>query len=378
MFVHLPTLERAVRLTLRPDTTPPVHLAFASFFLLGWLGLLPLVAVARGLDRALYPGFRQQRIVEPLFIMAAPRSGTTFLHRLLARDERFTTITLLQSLLPAVNCYRALDGLSRLDGRLGRWGRRLMERLEGRAFQGWDGIHPIALDRPEEDEMIFLYTALSPALFLGFPFLRELRYTAFVDDMPRPIRRQLRRWYRETLKRHLYATGPDRTLLAKTVLGGGRLGLLLKTCPDMRVVHVIRDPAKTVPSALSMLSRPWRAFAPDRAGDSRQTRRLARIILRYERRMLELRRTLPASQYLELRFEELTADPAAAVERIYRHFDIPMSEPFRRELERARERSRNHQSNHSYGLDDFGLDESWLAREAADIYRAYRMPLPGA
>ncbi len=44
-----------------------------------WLGL--------GLDEILFPGYRKINLPRPVFIIGNPRSGTTFLQRLLARDE---------------------------------------------------------------------------------------------------------------------------------------------------------------------------------------------------------------------------------------------------------------------------------------------------
>ena len=39
------------------------------------------------LDYLLFPDFRRVRVREPLFVVGVPRSGTTFLHRLLAGDR---------------------------------------------------------------------------------------------------------------------------------------------------------------------------------------------------------------------------------------------------------------------------------------------------
>ena len=50
-----------------------------------WLGFL--------LDSILFRDCRNLLIREPVFIVGVPRSGTTFLHRLLARDEeQFTSM----------------------------------------------------------------------------------------------------------------------------------------------------------------------------------------------------------------------------------------------------------------------------------------------
>src|SRR6201995_1629446 len=54
---------------------------------LGAFGLLQLrqaiSAITLGLDYVFYPSHRKQQIDRPIFIIGNPRSGTTFLHRLL-------------------------------------------------------------------------------------------------------------------------------------------------------------------------------------------------------------------------------------------------------------------------------------------------------
>src|ERR1700753_1491001 len=54
---------------------------------LGAFGLLQLrqaiSAITLALDYVFYPGHRKQPIDRPIFIIGNPRSGTTFLHRLL-------------------------------------------------------------------------------------------------------------------------------------------------------------------------------------------------------------------------------------------------------------------------------------------------------
>ena len=46
--------------------------------------------LAYGLDQLFYPDLIHQAVEQPIFIVGNFRSGTTLLHRLLAKDERFT------------------------------------------------------------------------------------------------------------------------------------------------------------------------------------------------------------------------------------------------------------------------------------------------
>lgn len=377
MMVHTPTLLEALRLTFTPRSTPPRHVAATTGLLSVWAGLLAVIAASRALDRVLYPQFRAQQVRAPVYIVAAPRSGTTFLHRLLARDQRFVTIKLLHSLLPSISLQEAVERLAGIDEELADARLHgLVKRLEGWAFSGWRGIHHTALDEAEEDELLFVYTALSPALVLLFPFLDDLEHAAFVDDLPQPVQRRLMRWYLETLRRHLYRVGDGRTLLAKNALVAGRLFSMLEVMPDMRVIHIVRDPTESIPSALSMFTRPWKALAPSRAGATEQSRRLAGIIVRYYRRMAKLREELPPQQLVEVGFEELTGDPRATVSRIYDQLGLELTDEVRQALDEAAERSRNHKSRHRYDLEEFGLDAAWFRREAADVFQSYGLELP--
>ena len=58
---------------------------FACLQLLHWIGF--------ALDEILFRGYRDIEIRQPTFVLGVPRSGTTFLHRLLAHDPQFTTFS---------------------------------------------------------------------------------------------------------------------------------------------------------------------------------------------------------------------------------------------------------------------------------------------
>ena len=76
----------------RTENTParltPRRIAILLFFfpvftilkLSSWLGF--------AWDDLFYKEYQQQKLAQPVFIIGNPRSGTTFLHRLMARDER--------------------------------------------------------------------------------------------------------------------------------------------------------------------------------------------------------------------------------------------------------------------------------------------------
>ena len=73
------------------------------------------------LDGILFPGFRKTEVKAPLFIVGYPRSGTTFLHRLLGKDEEHVSHmkTWELFLAPSIIQKKILKFLGDMDERLG-------------------------------------------------------------------------------------------------------------------------------------------------------------------------------------------------------------------------------------------------------------------
>lgn len=371
MYFHLSMLGRLLRLTLSPRRLHPLHALVALLFIPLFLLLRGLVVVARWMDRLLYPEYRNQPLAAPIYIVGNPRSGTTFTHRLMARDERFTYFQLYHTIFPAVSLHRLLRAIGAIDRRLGSPGYRLVQAASRKGFAGWDDIHRTGPREAESDEMLFMFALLSPLLALQFPYIDELEPAMFVDRLPEATRRKLMRTYVDSLRRQLYATGPDRILLQKVALIAGRIHSIVEAIPDIRIVHLVRHPYESVPSLISMFQAPWRAIAPQAMRDHHASRALAEVIFSYYRVLLDLKRTMPPSQFIEVRYEELVADPKATVERVYRELDLPMSNEYAAILDQERVGARAYRSKHSYSLEACGLTRDDVYCAMPEVFEAY-------
>src|SRR5262245_52125576 len=171
--------------------------AYVLFFSGLFLLFLIVIVIGRALDHLFFPRFRRQPVKDPVFIIAPPRSGTTLLQNLLSLDEaRFVHLKLYQTIFPSV-CYQRLFVVAnRLDRFFGSPVRKLVGVCERKWFGGWDGLHTLRLNQPEEDDALFLYAFASEAIFLLFPFIDELWAAGFPDALPRADRRKLMRYYR--------------------------------------------------------------------------------------------------------------------------------------------------------------------------------------
>lgn len=373
MTFHLPTLLKLFRLTFSRRHFRLRHAANVFLFFSIYVVFGLLVLTGRLLDHVFWPGFRRQPLRAPLFVIANPRSGTTLLQRLLAHDvERFSSLKLYHTIFPAISWYRFFDLLGRLDRAVGRPGRRLLDWIERKAFKGWEGVHALAFDQAEEDENLFVYKLLTPSVFLLFPWVDELPELQYVDRMPEPTRRRLMRWYTGCLRRHLYATGPEKTFLSKVVIAAGRMESVMEALPDGRVVYLVRHPYEAIPSFVKMFWLAWRAHSPQIPLDSEECRAFARMTTGYYRYYLALAKRYPPERFVTVLYEDLLRDPAGTVESIYARLGLEMSGAHRAALaEEASRRQESHRSSHTYSLEQIGLTKEWIQEELAEAFEVY-------
>ena len=91
MYINLKLFGKALYLSLFTCRFSLRRWAYIGFFTALYWVMWLLVALGRALDHLLFPGFRQQPIIRPVFIVAPPRSGTTRWlqrNRCVARGDR--------------------------------------------------------------------------------------------------------------------------------------------------------------------------------------------------------------------------------------------------------------------------------------------------
>jgi len=373
MYVDLPSLTGALRASIKSGKATPRFWAWSLGFLDFYALMTGTVAAAHRIDDALYPEWRDTEVREPVFIFAGARSGTTLLHRLLTLDEsRFTSFKLYQTVLPAVSAYKAVDHLAKLDERMfgGRIAKRLLA-LDQALFPGFRDVHPMGLTEAEEEEALFIYTAISPALLLLFPFIDEMPRAWSMDDVPEDARRKVMEFYEECLKRHLHAEGDGRTILVKSVLAAPRAEAMMKTFPDGKVIHLVRHPYQSIASAISLLTMSWRSIFPDWDPSGPEFRRFGYLMMAFYRRYAELGDSLPDDRFITVPFGELVKDPQGQVERIYERFGWRMPEHVHTRLINECNHRKKFKSAHKYSLEDFGLTKDEVYEELSDLFEKY-------
>jgi hypothetical protein len=332
---------------------------------------LAVTAAAQAVDDHLFGDWKHVDVREPVFIAAPPRSGTTLLFNLMARDPAFTCMKTYQSQLPAVSLWKLVHLLGRLDrGPLDGRARRLVDRLDRRTA-GFEHVHRTRLLEPEEDSGLFLSALVEPNINLVFPFGHDLDDRWYLDDFDAWERTEVMRWYADSLKRHLYDQ-PGR-LLVKNAHLAGRLESVRETFPDLRVINIVRHPYQTVPSSISLVVNGYRTLTGIRPDPtSPEFRAIADATIEYYLRLRRLEKTFPHDQWVTIRFDDLVTDPAGTVRAVYDHLGLPWSPQAAAGVDDEAARSDRHRSaSHGYTMDEFGLSPADVHEPLTEIFDAY-------
>lgn len=145
------------------------------------------------------------------------------------------------------------------------------------------------------------------------------------------------------------------------------LGALLEVYPDARIIQTHRDVAKSLGSQCSlsarMIAKMQRSMQMDEVGQ---------FWLDYSRtgidRGMAQRNQLPASQIYDLRLDDLLAHPIDVLKEIYRHFDLEYDDALTEKfLTRIAQQPTGQLGDHDYDIEDFGF----TAEEVREHFRDY-------
>ena len=318
-------------------------------------------------DELFARGWRDAAFRGPLFILGHQRSGTTFLHRLLATDRtHFAALTFQEMLLPATSIQRGFAALGRLDDRMGGRARARFHRLQERLFGPLDAIHRLRFDEIEEDEFVLWAIYASTMCANNSPqstACEELADLRDYEGWTEARKATALGWYRACLLKKAHRApvsenGPP-YLLSKNPAFSQKIPDLLSVFPDALLVRLVRDPLEAIPSRLSLIRAIWRRRFP---GFDSMTPEQIRTILedsariyRYAERDL---RDVPDERKLEIAYKDLTGRPRETVARLFDHFRLPDPDPaLAAAIARLGPREQQAVSAHRYSLAEFHLDE---------------------
>ena len=354
-FLYWPIFLKLMLRMFTPRYFRPKFVFFVGFIIIPTILLLRLIVVFfQALDCVLFPGFWRQEVKQPLFILSNPRSGSTFLHRMLENDEQYTYLTLWQTLFNSITLYKLVEFITRVDKNIANPIARLVDKIDKHSFKGWDGLHKSGLRYSEEDEYLFVSWFLAPGLILFFPYLHEVDEIFSLDNLPDKARKKVINNFRLAVQRHVYATGGD-TFLAKNAVAGGRLGIYQEAFPDMRVIYIHSDLLRSVASSLSVFSKPWSFHSPASYKRKYESMSVIEMVRANHQGLINHRHKFMPENSIDIEYDNLVIDPEKTVNSIYRHFGMPLNDVFKARLTKDCTAARSYKSTHEYTIEDYGF-----------------------
>jgi hypothetical protein len=297
---------------------------------------------------ALSPSVLSRHIQAPVFITGMPRSGTTFLHRLILQDPNTAAPRLFQLVYPYA---------SRHSG-LGTALRKMWVSLQLRLLRviapELHALHPIEVDAPEE------CTDITAQVFQSLRFDAMYRVPSYNAWLQSRGFLDAYRFHRRFLQ-HLDAQLPGRRWVLKSPDHLFALDDLRKVYPDARLVFVHRDPVRVLASVAKLTETLRRPF----------TRRVDRLEIGREvaaswvdgsERMSKV--LASGESVLHLHYRQIISAPLDSVRAVYRHCGLVLTDEAESRM-RAWLRTRTNASRPSrnYDLGEFGLDPCLLREQ---------------
>lgn len=345
-------------------------------FLLGFFTIFPLVqlfnAICFMLDDFLFPEYKNIELKHPIFIVGNPRSGTTFLHRIMARDTKnFFFFHTWELIFPAIIQKKFWAVMGRIDAALGSVLSRTIIKIEAKLFRDFNKMHKIGLFLPEEDDKLNIHIFSSLDLIWFFPFPDLDRLNHFDEELSFRERKRIMTFHKKCLQRQAYFSGSTSCyFLSKNPLFSPKIESLYEYYPDCRIIYLARNPLEVVPSMVSMAHEIWRSSINIGPGFPLQDQVYQTIRYFYNYPLLHLADKPPES-YCLLKYDDLTAQPGRTVRLIYEHFHLPLSPEFEKVLRQADNRAGTYTSNHSYSLEQIGLRNDKIISDLHAVFERF-------
>lgn len=296
------------------------------------------------------PNLGAAPVEKPLFILGLPRSGTSFLHDLMAQDAGSQVPRNWQMIYPAP---RPADFNPTGDQRVIKVDKQL-DLFNGLA-PGFRQLHPIYADSPQECSEITAH------VFQSLRFDSTHRVPSYFNwlesyghDDALLFHKRFLQFLQNGRAERWVLKCPDHTFT---------LDSILRVYPDARFIILHRDPIAVLGSVAHLtkvLRQPFlRNIDAGEIGTQVSLRWIqgANLLLQFDQRD-----DVPSARKFHMQYEEFTAAPLAAIQRIYDHFDETLTSAAKQAMEaQIKAKPRGGYGRHApYRLEAFKLSAASL------------------
>ena len=305
------------------------------------------------------PEILDTQIPSPIFLIGWMRTGTTFVHRLLAQDPDTRSMPYWESMYPVPPSRGKDDRASELA--------RVLKQLES-ISPNYEAIHPMGAWEPEE------CVALFTNVFRTLQYNVQYRVPGYVEWLQGQDPRIAYGQYRQQLQLVQYHRPQGTRFALKDPTHSVFLPTILELFPDARFVFTHRDPATTMSSLCSLYAYTRALFSDDVDPHALGPELMNSYLPGSLERALEIADGLPPGRVAHVRHVDVRRAPIAAMAQAYRDLGMELSDPARTAMQAMLEaESRKPRDIHIHSPEGFGLTAAEIRERLAGYCQRFEL-----
>nr|WP_319401224.1 sulfotransferase [uncultured Carboxylicivirga sp.] len=247
---------------------------------------------------------------DPVFILGHWRSGTTFLHNVLAQDKQFGYNTTYQTIFSNAMVFG--QPLFKPVMKAVMPDRRPTDNLE------------LLPDQPQEEE--FALSNVMPVSFYNFWFLpkRTMEYCnkyLLFNNIDKEEKDTFNKEFIRLVKTSLYNTGGD-VFLSKNPPHTGRVKDLLEIFPNAKFIYLMRNPYTVFESTRDYFSNVIKPLKLQDFSDDQLEKNILDVYTQLADKYESDKSLIPEGNLYELRFEDFEADAFNITKDMYQKLGL--------------------------------------------------------
>ena len=324
-----------------------------------------IVGFTRILDKILFPIAFKSKLKQPIMIVGNPRSGTTFLHRYLVKNDVGVGSELWQMLYPSILLQKILKPIL-----------PFLEKISPARHHS-TAAHKTSLQSVETDDVALFFRYFDGFFLYGFilSWAKENLFN-WVDPKIRNTSKRDYKWLESIWIRNQFIARSNRTV-GKLFSLSANSPEFLEKFPDSKILYIIRDPRSVIPSGLSLVTGVLdKKFGFWSQSEEKRTRFIKRLytglvdlLLRFHSDWVNGK--IDNTRLMLVPFDRMMYDFDKLMIEITDFIDHPLTEKFHKDIQETAEKQRNFKSGHKYDLEKFGLTEEMIMKDCKPIYDTF-------
>lgn len=272
-----------------------------------------LLSMLNGIENKRYDELLKERPItcDPIFILGHWRSGTTFVHNVLAHDKRFGYTTTYQTVFPHAML----------------WGQNFFKRSMAWLMpdkRPTDNME-LNVDLPQEEE--FALSNMMPYTYYNFWFFPKKmleycdKYLIFKDATNKE-RHIFQEEFKRLIKISLWNTQGEQ-FLSKNPPHTGRIKEILEIFPNAKFIYLMRNPYTVFESTRSFFTNTIQPLKLQDISNEEIEQNILEVYKRLYTTYEREKHLIPQGNLIEIKFEDFEKNALEMTKRIYEQLALP-------------------------------------------------------